>query len=136
MRPYDSQMRPTENRIVIYLSMGEGNHNYHHTFPWDYSSSEKKFWEFFNPATLFIDLNSWLGLAYDLKKPSHEMVHQVVQRKGIPEYFIKDQSRSLCYRLFYGITDWMFGLLFAMWPIWPILLFKLLTGQEVFVHWN
>jgi hypothetical protein len=30
----------------------------------------------------------------------------------------------------------MFGLLFAMWPIWPILLFKLLTGQEVFVHWN
>jgi stearoyl-CoA desaturase (delta-9 desaturase) len=133
-RPYNNQMKPTENRLVVYLSMGEGSHNYHHTFPMDYSSSEKKCWEFFNPATLFIDLNSCLGLAYDLKKPTKASIQQVIQRKGIPEYFLTDHDRSLCYRIFYGFTDWVFGLLFAMWPIWPILFFKLCTGQQVIIE--
>src|SRR6185437_10708895 len=32
--PYDRFMKPTENKIINWISMGEGNHNYHHTFPW------------------------------------------------------------------------------------------------------
>lgn len=79
-------------------------------------------------------MNSWLGLAYDLKKPSKELVQQVIERKGTPEYFIKDHSRGFCYRLTYGLTDWILGILFAMWPIWPIIIIKLLTGQQVIIH--
>ncbi|CAG2114367.1 unnamed protein product, partial [Medioppia subpectinata] len=32
-RIYDKQLRPTENKLVVYMSMGEGSHNYHHAFP-------------------------------------------------------------------------------------------------------
>ena len=32
-RYYDQSLRPRENYLVAYLSMGEGYHNYHHTFP-------------------------------------------------------------------------------------------------------
>ncbi len=32
-RPYDNQIEPRESLLAVYLSMGEGYHNYHHTFP-------------------------------------------------------------------------------------------------------
>ena len=32
-RIYDKNLRPTESKLVIWLSMGEGSHNYHHAFP-------------------------------------------------------------------------------------------------------
>ncbi|KAH7638263.1 stearoyl-coa desaturase 5-like [Dermatophagoides farinae] len=39
-RPYDPKIEPRDNYFVVYLALGEGYHNYHHTFPWDYSASE------------------------------------------------------------------------------------------------
>jgi stearoyl-CoA desaturase (delta-9 desaturase) len=32
-RPFDNRIEPRENLLVVYLSLGEGYHNYHHTFP-------------------------------------------------------------------------------------------------------
>ena len=32
-RIYDKELRPTENKLVVWISMGEGSHNYHHAFP-------------------------------------------------------------------------------------------------------
>ena len=130
-RPYDFRIRPTENRLVIYLSLGEGNHNYHHTFPYDYSSSEKKAWEFFNPSTLFIDLCCLLGVAYDCKKASKAVIDGTIRRKGVAAYF--DPPRSLCFRICSGLFDWVFGLLFALWPVYPILLYKYFTNQTLVV---
>ena len=43
--------------------MGEGFHNYHHTFPYDYGTSE---WGFrINATTLFLDAMAAVGLVYD-----------------------------------------------------------------------
>ncbi|KAG5262753.1 hypothetical protein AALO_G00278490 [Alosa alosa] len=39
-RPYDSKINPRENRWVTFSAIGEGFHNYHHTFPYDYATSE------------------------------------------------------------------------------------------------
>ncbi|KAJ8944710.1 hypothetical protein NQ318_007923 [Aromia moschata] len=39
-KPYDKKINPAENLTVSILSGGEGYHNYHHTFPWDYRASE------------------------------------------------------------------------------------------------
>ncbi|KAJ8944711.1 hypothetical protein NQ318_007924 [Aromia moschata] len=39
-KPYDKKINPVENLTVSILSVGEGYHNYHHTFPWDYRASE------------------------------------------------------------------------------------------------
>ncbi|CAG2116555.1 unnamed protein product, partial [Medioppia subpectinata] len=130
-RPYDRFMRPTENRLVIYLSLGEGNHNYHHTFPWDYASGETAFWESYNPSTLFIHFFRCIGLAYDLKKPSAELIQQVIERKGIPEYFAKRNNKNLCYRIIRGGLDWTVGLMTSLWTVVAIIVFKALTAQNM-----
>ena len=52
-------------RLISLLAWGEGFHNYHHTFPYDYSTSE---WGLrLNVTTRFIDTMAWLGQAYDLR---------------------------------------------------------------------
>lgn len=79
-RPYDLSINPRENRMVSFSAMGEGFHNYHHTFPFDYSTSE--FGWRLNPTTAFIDLMCLLGLASDRKKVSREMILARMQRTG------------------------------------------------------
>jgi len=82
MKPYDKNIGPAENRLVSVLAMGEGYHNYHHTFPYDYSTSE---WGFkLNMTTRFIDSMAALGLAYDLKTASPATVMARSQRTGFP----------------------------------------------------
>uniref|UniRef100_A0A8C4NCS0 Stearoyl-CoA desaturase 5 n=1 Tax=Eptatretus burgeri TaxID=7764 RepID=A0A8C4NCS0_EPTBU len=63
MRPYDCTINPRENRFVVFAAIGEGYHNYHHTFPYDYATSEFG-WKA-NLTTAFIDFTCWLGLAGD-----------------------------------------------------------------------
>lgn len=79
-RPYDKNINPSENHFVVLVSGGEGFHNYHHTFPSDYSTSELGIdW---NLTTAFIDLFCWLGLAYDRKTVSKAMIRQRKIRTG------------------------------------------------------
>jgi stearoyl-CoA desaturase (delta-9 desaturase) len=61
--------------------MGEGWHNYHHVFPWDYKSAELGGYTF-NVTTGLIDFFSLLGWAYDLRAPTVEMVRRAVERSG------------------------------------------------------
>ncbi|KAG5834381.1 hypothetical protein ANANG_G00260920 [Anguilla anguilla] len=79
-RPYDKDISPRENRFVTFGAIGEGFHNYHHTFPFDYSTSE--FGLRFNPTTCFIDLMCWLGLASNRKRASSEMIQARKLRTG------------------------------------------------------
>ncbi|KAM3605561.1 uncharacterized protein V6R79_000812 [Siganus canaliculatus] len=37
-RPYDKTINPRENPMVAFSAIGEGFHNYHHTFPFDYAT--------------------------------------------------------------------------------------------------
>ena len=61
--------------------MGEGWHNYHHTFPWDYRASEfKGYWA--NLTTGFIEIMEKIGWAYDLKTVPFEMVKKRILRTG------------------------------------------------------
>ncbi|RWS13092.1 stearoyl-CoA desaturase-like protein [Dinothrombium tinctorium] len=68
--PYDKNINPAENFFVSAVVGGEGFHNYHHVFPWDYRASELGW--LFNPTKTFIDAMAAIGWAYDLKtaKPS------------------------------------------------------------------
>ncbi|KAM3874184.1 stearoyl-CoA desaturase 5-like [Diretmus argenteus] len=79
-RPYDKSINPRENWLVTFGAIGEGFHNFHHTFPFDYSTSE--FGLRYNPTTCFIDLMCWCGLASDRKKASVEMVQARRRRTG------------------------------------------------------
>ncbi|XP_023224093.1 stearoyl-CoA desaturase 5-like isoform X2 [Centruroides sculpturatus] len=79
-RPYDKKINARENWFVTLFALGEGFHNYHHTFPWDYSTSE--FGKLFNFSTAFIDLMAWLGFAYNLKHASGNMIKNVKENRG------------------------------------------------------
>ncbi|CAG9113432.1 unnamed protein product [Plutella xylostella] len=83
-KPYDKSIMPSENWGVSVVAMGEGWHNYHHTFPWDYKAAELAY--DLNPTTYFIDLFAKIGWAYDLKKASPCLINAVALRKGDLNY--------------------------------------------------
>ena len=67
--------------MVAAMTVGEGFHNYHHTFPWDYKTGELGFNDV-SLTTGFIDFFAYIGWAYDLKQPSKEFVKRVVEKLG------------------------------------------------------
>uniref|UniRef100_H2XUS4 Acyl-CoA desaturase-like n=3 Tax=Ciona intestinalis TaxID=7719 RepID=H2XUS4_CIOIN len=71
-RPYDDTIGPAENSICAFAAMGEGYHNYHHVFPHDYRTSELGMK--LNITASFIDMMEKLGLAYDLRTMSNEVI--------------------------------------------------------------
>lgn len=80
-KSYDKNINPAENNTVSFLTGGEGFHNYHHTFPWDYKTAELGNYVF-NDTTGFINLCAKLGLAYDLKTVPEDMIKRRVLRTG------------------------------------------------------
>ncbi|XP_053980726.1 acyl-CoA Delta-9 desaturase-like isoform X1 [Hylaeus volcanicus] len=80
-KPYDRFINPAENKAVAISAFGEGWHNYHHVFPWDYKTAELGNYKY-NITTGFIDLCAKLGLAYDLKMIPRDMVQKRVERTG------------------------------------------------------
>lgn len=73
---------PVENWGVSAVSMGEGWHNYHHTFPWDYKASELGMP--LNVTTTILNFFARIGWAYDLKVASPALVHAVAKARGEP----------------------------------------------------
>ncbi|KAJ2942570.1 hypothetical protein O0L34_g2038 [Tuta absoluta] len=80
-KPYDKNINPVENISVAAVVLGEGFHNYHHTFPWDYKTSELGGYGL-NWSKLFIDTMAKIGWAYDLKTVSQEVIKNRVKRTG------------------------------------------------------
>mmetsp|Transcript_23008 Transcript_23008/g.32413 ORF Transcript_23008/g.32413 Transcript_23008/m.32413 type:complete len:332 (-) Transcript_23008:85-1080(-) len=66
--PYDPLSYPSENPFVSFCSVGEGWHNWHHKYPFDYAASEFGISSQFNPSKLFIDTMARLGLVWDRKR--------------------------------------------------------------------
>jgi len=84
-RPYDAETNPAENILVILGAAGEGHHNYHHTFPHDYSTSEHNvpgLSLIFNITTVFIDAMASIGWAYGRKRIDPAMVDRKAERSG------------------------------------------------------
>jgi stearoyl-CoA desaturase (Delta-9 desaturase) len=80
-KPYDKSINPVENLLVSIGAIGEGFHNYHHTFPQDYATSEYGAM-YFNMTKGFIDFMAFFGLAYNRNKVSKEAVLQRRKRTG------------------------------------------------------
>ncbi|XP_014252718.1 acyl-CoA Delta(11) desaturase [Cimex lectularius] len=80
-KPYDKFISPVENWFVSMSALGEGWHNYHHVFPWDYKTSEFGAYAY-NLTTGFIDLMARIGWAYDRKTASYDMVKRKALKSG------------------------------------------------------
>ncbi|CAG4985876.1 acyl-CoA Delta-9 desaturase-like [Colias croceus] len=80
-KPYDKNINPVETKPVSLVVLGEGFHNYHHVFPWDYKTAELGNYSL-NLTKLFIDTMAKIGWAYDLKTVSPEVIEKRVKRTG------------------------------------------------------
>nr|ARD71178.1 desaturase [Spodoptera exigua] len=78
-KPYDRFVKSVENSLVSLAALGEGWHNYHHVFPWDYRTSELGK---LNISTGFIDFFAKIGWAYDLKAATTDMISKRAKRCG------------------------------------------------------
>jgi stearoyl-CoA desaturase (Delta-9 desaturase) len=59
---------------VAFIALGEGWHNYHHAFPWDYKADE--FGLHFNVTCTLIDLLAKYGAIYGRREASADMVRE------------------------------------------------------------
>jgi stearoyl-CoA desaturase (delta-9 desaturase) len=65
-QPYSKKSSARDNALIALATYGEGYHNYHHTFQWDYRNGIK--WWHFDPTKWMIKLLSFVGLTKDLKR--------------------------------------------------------------------
>ncbi|CAB0031519.1 unnamed protein product [Trichogramma brassicae] len=84
-RPYDKTIAPVENKLISCATGGEGWHNYHHVFPWDYKASEIGH-PTIDLSTVFIQTFAKIGWAYDLKEPTADLVKSIAANKGDGTY--------------------------------------------------
>ena len=66
--PYDPTINPAENRFVAFCSIGEGWHNWHHKYPYDYAASELGSDKHYNPTKMLLDVFAYLGFVTDRKR--------------------------------------------------------------------
>ncbi len=85
---YSTEHSAVDNYVISLLTFGEGYHNYHHTFAYDYRNGIR--WYHFDPTKWLIWSLNKVGLASDLKK---------VSNARIAEQMIKEHKRALLEKL-------------------------------------
>jgi stearoyl-CoA desaturase (delta-9 desaturase) len=64
-RPFNHLIEARDHYLMNSISVGEGYHNFHHAFPFDYRSAEDGAW--FNTTKWLIDVGALLGQVYNRK---------------------------------------------------------------------
>ncbi len=77
-QPYSDANSSRDNPLIALLTYGEGYHNFHHSFQWDYRNGLR--WYQFDPTKWLIRILSWFRLAKGLKRTSPEKIEQSVAR--------------------------------------------------------
>ena len=113
-KPYDTGIEPTFSRLVVYLTLGEGYHNFHHTFPKDYSHSELYWTQIFNVSALLIDLFEYFGWVSDKKVVDPQLIQKRRIRTG--DLSVKMTPTNVLF-------EYLFGLVVFSWS--PFLIFSL-----------
>ncbi len=102
-QPYSREHSARDSSVMAFLAFGEGYHNYHHSFPFDYRNGIRG-WHF-DPAKWMIWCLARLGLARDLRRASdvailkakvriqYDRAKERVERAG--EGFVEHSGRSL-----------------------------------------
>lgn len=79
-QPYTSQNTARDNDVLALFTYGEGYHNFHHIFQWDYRNGIR--WWQYDPTKWLISLCSALGLASDLRRvPEFQIRRALLERQ-------------------------------------------------------
>lgn len=97
-RPHDVTSHTYNNSLVQVLTIGEGHHNFHHAYPYDYRASE------FNGVlgsftTQIIDILAFFGLVWGRRTVSVE--HMMARRRRTG-----DLSNAVPVGALFGNRDW------------------------------
>ena len=79
-KSYDKRIQATNNNIYWFFTFGDGWHNFHHAFPWDYRMSEVG--KFGGVGVLLLHFLAYAGLVYDLKTASPNIIHEHMKKHG------------------------------------------------------
>ena len=79
-RPYTTENTARDNGVLALFTWGEGYHNYHHLFQWDYRNGIR--WYQWDPTKWLISACKYLGLARSLKRvPEFQIRQALVERQ-------------------------------------------------------
>ncbi|MAY25849.1 MAG: acyl-CoA desaturase [Polycyclovorans sp.] len=79
-QPYTDANSARDNDLLALVTYGEGYHNYHHLFQWDYRNGIR--WWHFDPTKWLIAASSWVGLTRNLKRvPNFVVQRALLQRQ-------------------------------------------------------
>ena len=79
-QPYTDENTARDNPVLAFFTWGEGYHNFHHIFQYDYRNGVK--WWQFDPTKWLILVLSKVGLTYNLKRiPTLTILHAEVAMK-------------------------------------------------------
>jgi len=79
-RPYTAENTARDNGFIALFTWGEGYHNYHHLFQWDYRNGVR--WWQYDPTKWLINVCSWFGIARSLKRvPEFQIRKALVERQ-------------------------------------------------------
>ncbi len=82
-RTFCKELSAVDNYLISLLTFGEGYHNYHHTFAYDYRNGIR--WYHFDPTKWLIWTLHKLGLAHHLRRVHHYAIEEklVLSRKEL-----------------------------------------------------
>ncbi len=92
-QPYSDQNSARDNALVALLTYGEGYHNYHHAFQFDYRNAIK--WWQFDPTKWLIKTMSFVGLAKQLKTCPDQRIRQRIAQLQLHQTKARLLDRSL-----------------------------------------
>ena len=71
-RPYKPELRAFENWFTALVAVGEGWHNWHHAYPYDYAAAQDGIMLQWNPSKAFIDTMAWCGQVSHRKRRQYK----------------------------------------------------------------
>jgi stearoyl-CoA desaturase (delta-9 desaturase) len=110
-QPYSDRNSSRDSFVAALLSMGEGYHNFHHTFPADYRNGVRAYQ--FDPSKWALRLLSTVGLARNLKRTPGLVVLRArlrmderrMDERSLPDR-IRERARELRQSLEHKLTEW------------------------------
>mmetsp|Transcript_32347 Transcript_32347/g.69275 ORF Transcript_32347/g.69275 Transcript_32347/m.69275 type:complete len:604 (+) Transcript_32347:204-2015(+) len=90
---------PKVSLLTTICALGEGWHDYHHLFPWDYAAAELGAWDQWNPTKVFLDLCYNCGLVYKRRRCTTSLQlarrKQMLEQGGAPAELVNCSYRTV-----------------------------------------
>jgi len=89
-QPFDDRHSPRDHILTAFVTLGEGYHNYHHSYPSDYRNAIQ--WWQYDPTKWAINVCYRFGLAFGLKEFSSNEIQKGIlqqQQKKIDQWRAK-----------------------------------------------